>query len=147
MSKGRVEVADSPLVNEGINRTDEHSLILTNKSKEARRDKCFDEDGLIEKNKETLDSVKPLLSKLFIIEDTTNRGSSIIVTVQNRTFQYKGLVYAVGPNCKQIKKGDWVVWGLYNGIPFDGLVKGLKTWFIEEDNVLVTVEEEARLSI
>lgn len=141
----RVEVRDDALVNDGINRTDEQSLILTNKSKESRRDSQFDEDGLIEKNKEELDSIKPLLKKLFIIEDSSNRGSSIIVTVQNRHFQFKGKVYAVGPKVEHIKPGDWVVWGLYKGLPIE-LVKGLKTWFIEEESILGKINEEARLS-
>lgn len=87
-------------------------------------------------------NLRPLKNKLYVKQDDAATTSGLIVipdSAQKR--ERHGTVLAVGPECKDVKEGDFIYWTNYGGeqVPnYDGV------WLLRETDVMCIVDKEAK---
>jgi len=136
--------------NAGFTRSDEESLRLTAISKLPRHDPDFDMAKVLADNREVLSTVRPLGSRLLVVEDLRPRNPGKVIPIKRKYFQLKGEIVAVGPDVEsaRLRPGAHILFGLYNGqkVSLGQGGRGLHTWFVSEKRVLGVVDPSARLS-
>lgn len=70
-------------------------------------------------------------------EPYTQRGSIIVAEI-GRKDSGKGVVVCVGPECKQLKEGDWVIFPVYRAMRFE--IDAREFYILPEDAVGVILE-------
>ena len=83
--------------------------------------------------------MKPLFKYVIIKRDIEDLNKSVIIIPENanKNLLNTGIVYAIGKDVVEVKKGDKVIFDKYSSAEID--IEKEKYIFIKEENIIVIV--------